>query len=384
MKILVLPSWYPYPSNPVNGTFFRDHAEALAEAGHQVIVAAAEIVSLRQFSKVRKDLGMHIYMQKGVKTYQHLLINQHPKHPEAFYRHYQKVLKKLLEHVFEKEDRPDLIHVHSSLWAGAAMASFNLDIPFVVSEHLKEFLMYQGFSDFQKGLINSCYQQAAAVISPSTAVEKRIHQYFRLPDNCRSHVVGNMVDTEFFKPVKDKPFMNRFTFLIVAMLRPEKRIDRIIESFISVGNTHLAKIRIVGDGPEYHHLQETARACSLTRQVEFIRETGRDIVLKNLQKADVCMLYSAMETFGVSLVEALSCGVPVISGNIGGANDFVNDSNGILVPVDNHIVLQDAMREMIEHPEKYDRQKIREDIVRRYDKRVIICKLEEIYTEVIK
>lgn len=383
MKIFILPSWYPYPSKPVNGTFFKDHAEALAEAGHQVVSVAAEIVSLQEFFRVRKDLGIHVYEEKGVKTYQHLIVNRHPKQPEAFYRHYQKLLKALLDTAISREGKPDLIHVHSSLWAGAALASYNLNIPFIVSEHLKEFLIYKGFSDFQQQLIRECHKKAKAVISPSTAVEKRIRQYFKLPETCRSYVIGNMVDTDFFKPADSKPFVNRFTFLIVAMLRPEKRIDKIIESFISIGNTHLAKIRVVGDGPEYRHLVETARACSLTRQVEFIRETGRDVVLKNLQKADVCMLYSTMETFGVSLVEALSCGVPVIAGNIGGANDFVNNNNGILVSVDNHIELQEAMKEMLEHPEKYDRKKIREDIIRRYGKKVIIKKLEEIYAGII-
>lgn len=383
MKIFILPSWYPYPSKPVNGTFFKDHAEALAEAGHQVVSVAAEIVSLQEFFRVRKDLGIHVYEEKGVKTYQHLIVNRHPKQPEAFYRHYQKLLKALLDTAISREGKPDLIHVHSSLWAGAALASYNLNIPFIVSEHLKEFLIYKGFSDFQQQLIRECHKKAKAVISPSTAVEKRIRQYFKLPETCRSYVIGNMVDTDFFKPADSKPFVNRFTFLIVAMLRPEKRIDKIIESFISIGNTHLAKIRVVGDGPEYRHLVETARACSLTRQVEFIRETGRDVVLKNLQKADVCMLYSTMETFGVSLVEALSCGVPVIAGNIGGANDFVNNNNGILVSVDNHIELQEAMKEMLEHPEKYDRKKIRENIIRRYGKKVIIKKLEEIYAGII-
>ncbi|MDX9777533.1 MAG: glycosyltransferase family 4 protein [bacterium] len=383
MKIFILPSWYPYPSKPVNGTFFKDHAEALAEAGHQVVSVATEIVSLHEFFRVRKDLGMRTFEEKGVKTYQHLIVNRHPKQPEAFYRHYRKLLKELLDSAIAREGKPDLIHVHSSLWAGAALASYKLNIPFIVSEHLKEFLIYKGFSDFQQQLIQDCYHNAEAVISPSTAVEKRIRQYFKLPETCRSYVVGNMVDTDFFKPAGSKPFVNRFTFLVVAMLRPEKRIDKIIEAFISIGNTHLAKIRVVGDGPEYRHLVETAQSCSLTRQVEFIRETGRDVVLKNLQKADVCMLYSAMETFGVSLVEAMSCGVPVIAGNIGGANDFVNESNGILVPVDNPIELQDAMKVMIEHPQKYDRKKIREDIVKRYDKKVIIKKLEEIYAGII-
>ncbi|MBW6458922.1 MAG: glycosyltransferase [FCB group bacterium] len=380
MKIFIIPSWYPYPSNPVNGTFFKDHAESLAEAGHDVVVVAAEIVSLKSFFRSQRDLKTRIYEEKGVKTYQTLALNRHPKHPEAFYRQYIGLLKQLLDKALQDEGRPELIHVHSSLWAGAALAEFDLGIPMIISEHLKEFLIYKGFSDFQNKLIQQAYDKANAVIAPSSAVMKRIKQYFSIPGQCGTHIIGNMVDTEFFKPLEVRPVSNRFTFLVVAMLRPEKRIDKIIETFIPIGNTHLAKIRVVGDGPEYKILKETAVNCSLTHQVEFVRDTGKDIVLKNLQHADVCMLYSKMETFGVSLIEALSCGVPVISGNIGGPNDFITKENGILVPVDNPIALRDAMKEMIEHPEKYDPKKIREDVVRRFDKKVIVKKLETVYS----
>ncbi|MEA2078218.1 MAG: glycosyltransferase family 4 protein, partial [Candidatus Marinimicrobia bacterium] len=278
----------------------------------------------------------------------------------------------------------DLFHVHSSLWAGAALVSYDLGIPIIVSEHLKEFLIYNGFSEFQKNLIQGTYDKIQGVIAPSTPVMNRIKQYFRIPDTCKSHIVPNMVDTDYFKPLDEKPFANRFTYLIVAMLRPEKRIDKIIEAFITIGNTHLAKIRIVGDGPEYKKLVEMAHECSLTRQVEFVRETGKDIVLKNLQKADVCILCSKMETFGVSLIEALSCGLPVIGGNIGGATDIINKGNGILVPIDNPIALAEAMKEMIENSDKYDPKKIRQDAIARFDKKVVIGMLEKIYKSVIK
>ncbi|MDZ7797355.1 MAG: glycosyltransferase family 4 protein [Candidatus Marinimicrobia bacterium] len=381
MKIFILPSWYPYPSNPINGTFFKDHAESLSQAGHEVIVVAAEIVSLRSYFSSRKDLGTRIYRENGVKTYQCLAINRHPKHPEAFYKRYRKILKTLLDTALGKEGKPDCFHVHSSLWAGAALASYDLDIPFIISEHLKEFLLYNGFSTFQKRLINASYRKASALIAPSTPVMKRIKQYFTIPPQCRTHVVGNMVDTEFFKPPENDLPKNHFTYLVVALLRPEKQIDKIIRAFMSIGNTNLAKIRVVGDGPEYEYLHKTARECSLSRQVEFIRKTGREVVLNNLQNADVCVLYSVMETFGVALVEALSCGVPVIAGNIGGANDYVNEDNGILVPVDDPMALHDAMNSMINNPEKYDSQKIRRDIAKRYDKNVIIAKLEAIYTD---
>ena len=382
MKIFIIPSWYPYPSTPINGTFFKEHAESLVQAGYDVVVVAAEIVSLKSYFRVYKDLGIRSYKEKGVTTYQCLAVNHHPKQPETFYKRYRELLRPLLETAIKEEGKPDCIHVHSSLWAGAAVASYDLGIPFIVSEHLKEFLVYKGFSSFQKQLIQETYNKANAVIAPSSAVLNRINQYFTIPKHSSIQVVWNMVDTDFFKPMKKETSSSRFTFLIVAMLRPEKRIDKIIEAFMPVGNTHLAKMCIIGDGPEYKNLIETTKVCSVTRQVEFLRETGRDAVLKNIQKADVCVLCSKMETFGVSLIEALSCGVPVIAGNIGGTTDIVTKENGILVPIDNPIALQEAMKEMVEHPEKYNAKKIRQDIIRRFDKKVIIKQLELIYTSV--
>ena len=383
MKIFIIPSWYPYPTNPVNGTFFREHAESLAAAGHDVTVVAAEIISLRSFFRSRRDLGTRTFTKKGVKTWQRLAVNRHPGDMKGFYKRYRGILQSLLESALKKEGKPDILHVHSSLWAGAAVASFGMEIPFLISEHLKEFLMYDGFTPFQKDLIRASYQKASAVIAPSTPVMKRIRQYFRLPDTCRTAVVGNMVDTAYFRPPEEEAPKNHFTYCIVAMLRPEKQIDKIIRAFMSIGNTHLAKIRVVGDGPEYDRLADTAEECSLTRQVQFIRRTGRDVVLENLQRADVCMLYSKMETFGVALAEALSCGVPVIAGNIGGPNDFVDDSNGILVPPDNPMALHDAMKLMLEKAESYDREKIRARIVERYDRKVIVRRLESIYRQAL-
>jgi hypothetical protein len=94
MKIFIVPSWYPYSSKPINGTFFKDHAEKLAAAGHEVVVVVTEIISLKDFFDVRKELGTKVYTENGVKTYQQLVINKHPKKPEAFYARYQKLLKK--------------------------------------------------------------------------------------------------------------------------------------------------------------------------------------------------------------------------------------------------------------------------------------------------
>lgn len=385
MKIFIIPSWYPYPENPVNGTFFRDHAKALVKAGHDVTVVAVEIASLKSFGKLFPPHSIKKYDDEGIKTYQQVCVNHHPKNEKGFYSRYCELLDTLLTQALKEEGKPDLIHVHSSLWAGAALAEMKLDIPFIVSEHIKEFLIPGGFSIFQQGLINSCYKHAKAVIAPSQAVLTSIKTNFTLPENCGSHCVGNMVDTDYFKPMDDKPFRNRFTFLIVSLLRKEKQIPMIIRAFSPVANTHLAKIRIVGDGPEYKNIKNEIAFYSLERQVELVRETGRDAVRHHMQRADAFLLYSKMETFGVTLIEAMACGLPVISSKAGGPDDFVNKTNGILVKDNNNIhELTDAMKQMGNNYENYDPNKIRENIVNNYSQPAIVSKLEKIYSSYMK
>ena len=381
MKIFVIPSWYPYSSNQINGTFFKEHAEKLQEMGHEVSVVTTEIISLKSFFKSRTDLGKKVYNENGVKTYQQLLMNHHPGNYPKFYERFKREFQALLKQVINKEGLPQLFHVHSSLWAGAALCEMDLGVPIVVSEHIKEFLINDGFDEFQHKLIQYTYDHIQALITPSQAVMDAIKDGFAIPETCTTNVIPNMVDSDFFIPAKNKNMNDRFTFLVVAMLRPEKQIDQIMQAFMNLGNNFLSKLVIVGDGPEAKSLLKLAHELSLARQIKFIHKTGKEEVLKNIQQADVCLLYSEMETFGVTLIEALSCGVPVIGGNVGGANDIITPENGLIVPTNNIQALQNAMKEMILHIDRYDPDTIRKDAIKRFDKKQVLKMLTKLYKE---
>ncbi|MFA6618724.1 MAG: glycosyltransferase family 4 protein, partial [Candidatus Neomarinimicrobiota bacterium] len=272
---------------------------------------------------------------------------------------------------------------HSSLWAGAALCDMKPGVPIIVSEHIKEFLIPDAFDDFQHKLIQYTYNNIQGLIAPSSSVMEAIQSTFKIPDSCKTQVIPNMVDTDYFVPLKDKPDNERFSFLIVAMLRPEKRIDTIIQAFIPIGNNFLARLNILGDGPEYKNLHTISEEFHLDRLVKFLKKKGRTEVLNAMQKTDVCLLFSEMETFGVTLIEALSCGIPVIGGNVGGANDIITPENGLIVPTDDPKALQQAMKYMINNIENYDRDKIRDDAVKRFDTKVVIAALEKFYKSLI-
>ena len=91
-----------------------------------------------------------------------------------------------------------------------------------------------------------------------------------------------------------------------------------------------------------------------------------------------------METFGVVYAEALAAGLPVIGTKCGGPEDFVDDSNGILVEVGNKTELVEAMKYMYENRSSYDSNVIRQGVSKRFSEETIAGQLMLVYQDVIR
>ena len=91
-----------------------------------------------------------------------------------------------------------------------------------------------------------------------------------------------------------------------------------------------------------------------------------------MMNSDCFVLSSNFETFGVVLIEALACGLPLIATKCGGPEDIVNKQNGILMDVENQLQLEDAMLTMYKNANKYDKQKLRSDAKDRFGEKAFI------------
>ena len=101
-----------------------------------------------------------------------------------------------------------------------------------------------------------------------------------------------------------------------------------------------------------------------------------------MQSCNAFVLPSHYETFGVVLMEALSCGKPVISTKCGGPEGIVNSQNGMLVCKKNILALGEAMETMRMNFDKYDNAWIQTDCMSRFGESVVVAKLSNTYTEV--
>jgi glycosyltransferase involved in cell wall biosynthesis len=134
-------------------------------------------------------------------------------------------------------------------------------------------------------------------------------------------------------------------------LHPDKGIDVLIlaaeKTIESVPNTHFL---IIGDGMSRQHLEQLTQSRKIGSHVHFIG--AKSDVRPGLEAADIFVLPSRREGFGVSLIEAMAMGLPVIGTNLGGIPEIVFDRvNGLLVRPNDVASLADAICELLLNPE---------------------------------
>jgi L-malate glycosyltransferase len=119
----------------------------------------------------------------------------------------------------------------------------------------------------------------------------------------------------------------------LSNFRPVKRPRAVVEVFARIAARVPSRLLLIGEGPELGAALETARALGVSKQVDSLGE--QDQILPLLSIADLFLLPSEQESFGLSALEAMACEVPVIASRVGGLHEVVQDGvTGYLLPLD--------------------------------------------------
>ncbi len=361
-KILWLASWYPNKNSPFEGDFIQRHAKALALLNPVTVIYIAQ-GGIEQEEK--KDIYIEhttdglteiIYHFKFSKTGWSLLDTI------RYNILYRKKAKQLLKNYFNIHGKPEILHVHIPLKAGvlAQWIKRKFGIDYFVTEHSSHYVPYS-FDAFEKRpflhrlMTQKVFTEAKKVSTVSLDVLEKIRNFFPVKN---AAVIPNVVDTSLFNYNDNNKGNTAFTFIHVSSLvSPHKNVTQIIGSFAKLAaNNNNVKLVLVG--PFNQDLVNMVDEHNLSPHITFTGEIAYTAVAQSMKDADAFILFSDFENLPCVILEALCCGLPVISSHAGGIREVINNENGILVNSINEQALYDAMHTMYNQYASYNRQLI--------------------------
>ncbi len=196
-------------------------------------------------------------------------------------------------------------------------------------------------------------EQSDLVTVPSQALRQSTYQNLTLSPSVPIEVISNFVDTELYRPVQ-KAEKRRLTVVHNSNFRPVKRVDEVVRIYAAVNARVPCDLVLIGDGPERSKVERLVHELNLSETVRFL---GKQLNFAQvLAEADVFLLPSTNESFGLAALEALSAGLPVVASDVGGLPEVVVDGdNGFLCAPDDSAAMVDAVYRLLSDPVLYRR-----------------------------
>lgn len=383
-RVLVLPSWYPTATRPVNGVFVQDQAQALASR-YDVRVLAPQLVSWwRDPGAIRRrgTLPMH---RDGVQVHDCEVLPPLPRWDAGLHWQYWRASRRALQGLLATWGRPDVIHAHVTLPAGMAAVRLATEfgIPVVLTEHSGPFDVHLR-TRAQRARVRRTLTAVDRVVAVSPALADTMKAFCR---EARYDVIGNVVDTTFFAPASEPPAgraEESVHFVTIAHLEEAKGIHFLVEAVDALRRrgVHGFRVSIGGDGSQRERLERRVAALGLAEHVRFLGMLRREQVRDAMRGADMFVLPSLGETFGMVVAEAMACGTPVLSTRCGGPEFVVTAGSGVLVPVSDQEALATAMADFIAGRRGYDPAAIRRSIVTRFGRDAFLDRIGALYADV--
>jgi N-acetyl-alpha-D-glucosaminyl L-malate synthase BshA len=311
-----------YPTFGGSGVLATELGKALSDKGHNI-----HFITYQQPVRLGSFHANIFYHEVRVPTY-----------PLFDFPPYETALASTMVDVVKNHDI-DLLHVHYAIpHASAAymakqiLAKQNKKIPVITTLHGTDITLV-GRDKTYSPVVTFSMEESDALTAVSENLKEETYKNFKIDKPIE--VIYNFVDVARFnkKPVdafKKLIAPNGERILVHASnFRKVKRVDDVLKTFLLIHEKVPSKLLLIGDGPERPYLESLTRDCTPCAEVKFL---GRQDQMEDLLSiADLFILPSEYESFGLAALEAMAAEVPVISTNVGGLPEInINGFSGYM------------------------------------------------------
>jgi L-malate glycosyltransferase len=267
----------------------------------------------------------------------------------------------------------DLLHVHyaiphsvSALLARQMLAERGKSLPFVTTLHGTDITLV-GMDRSYLPITRYAIQQSDGVTSISDYLKTVTETNFGVTESAKGRpieVVHNFVNCDVYKPFAEADSETRatararfaapdeFLFMHLSNFRPVKRIADVVQIFARVAKQLPARLALIGDGPDRSTAEWLAHSLGIHDRIHFLGKQDR--VSELLPLADLMLMPSEMESFGLAALEAMACETPAIATRVGGVAELITDGqDGLLFPVGDVEAMADASTALLSDPDRH-------------------------------
>lgn len=370
MRILILTHIYPDASNKFRGVFVQEQAKALSTI-HEVIVVYFKVdySHLAPFSKYRfsrKENG-NLTEYEVITGRSFPVINQ--------LKYFLNTHEFIKREIFQIK-KPDIINSHLSYPAGflGTVIQRFYKIPNIITEHT--WIKRHFRSLIHRQCILYSIRKTAGFVTVSNALKNDI----KLLSNREIAVIPNVVDINKFRLSEKKRSNSLAIGILGGMSNYRKGLDILIQAISRLKDTDIF-VHIGGDGILLEKFKTEAREAGVSEKCKFYGVVPPENLQEFYSKLDVFVLASRDETFGVVIIEAMACGLPVIATDCGGPAEIVTPETGIIVEKENPEKLAEAITWMSKNLDLYDKTAIRNYVKERYGIESFTKRITAFYNE---
>lgn len=364
-----------YPTFGGSGVVATELGMALAEKGHII-----HFITYDRPVRLRDHPNVH-YHEVRVSDY-----------PLFDYQPYELVLTSTLVDV-AKFAGLDVLHVHyaiphaSAAWmAQRILAAEGLRLPFITTLHGTDITLVGRDPSFEP-VITFSMERSDAVTAVSESLKQDTYTHFPLQREVQ--VIPNFVCVEHYPHRPDPALRARYApqgerlVVHVSNFRPVKRVEDVVTMFLALRQRIPARLLLIGDGPERQRVETLCRRSGDCHAIQFLGKMTRPEEV--MASCDLFALTSETESFGLAALEAMACGVPVVSTDAGGLAEVnIHGVSGLLSPVGDTAAMAANAATILADEVAY--QRYREGALeqaRRFDLARILPLYEELYAQVV-